>query len=515
MRVAIYARKSISDPQSESVENQIKLSIQYCKDKFKYKSITEYRDEGYSGKNTNRPGFQKLLKDIQSNTINTILVYRMDRLFRNTKDFYYMLDIFENHNIKFISITENFDLDSSSGRVMAGIYSIFAQFERESISERIRDNMYESAKKGSWLGGPAPFGYKFNRIYENNKRLCYLIEDNEKSEIVKLLFDKYLKFKSLTKLEKHVKALSITGARGNILNITSISKILRSPCYVKSSPEVVKYLKTQNMDVIGDPDYIHGFFTYAKNNSSIQSLAIISNHNGIIDSNIWLQVQELLGKNSKKFPRQGTGKKALLSGILKCKQCGSNMNITYKKRDSKGKQLRYYVCSLKKRNGKNACSCSNLNADYIESLVLSSISNIDINIAVELLNNKNLFSDNLDSQSKELSFIENNIIIKKKNLSNLTSALSTANNEITVNSILEKMESISDELSELQIKYKNIKSNIEDIDSNIIKEIIHNFSNFENFISNECFETKTDFIANIIDKIEWDSTLNEFNIIYR
>lgn len=515
MKVAIYARKSINIQQSESIENQISLCTNYCKDKFKYNSIVEYSDKGFTGKNTSRPAFQKLLDDIKLNLIDIILVYKIDRLCRNTKDFYYILDLLEEYNIKLISITENFDLDSSTGRIIAIIYSVFAQFERECISERIRDNMYELAKKGSWLGGPPPFGYKFNRIHENNKKLCYLTEDKEKSEIVKLLFDKYLKFKSLTKLEKHVKALSITGARGNILNITSISKILRSPCYVKSSPEVVKYLKTQNMDVIGDPDYIHGFFTYAKNNSSIQSLAIISNHNGIIDSNIWLQVQELLGKNSKKFPRQGTGKKALLSGILKCKQCGSNMNITYKKRDSKGKQLRYYVCSLKKRNGKNACSCSNLNADYIESLVLSSISNIDINIAVELLNNKNLFSDNLDSQSKELSFIENNIIIKKKNLSNLTSALSTANNEITVNSILEKMESISDELSELQIKYKNIKSNIEDIDSNIIKEIIHNFSNFENFISNECFETKTDFIANIIDKIEWDSTLNEFNIIYR
>ena len=516
MRVAIYARKSISDPQSQSIENQINLSIQYCKDKLEYTSITKYCDEGYSGKNTNRPAFQDLLKDIYSSKIDYLLVYKMDRLFRNTKDFYNMIDIFEKYNIKFISITENLDLTSSSGRVMAGIYSVFAQFERESISQRIKDNMYEMAKKGSWLGGPAPFGYKFNRFYENNKRFCYLEEDYEKAEIVKLLFNKYLKLKSLTKLEKYVHEHSITGARGNIFNITSISTILRSPIYVKSTPDVVTYLKNQGMDVIGKPDYTKGFTTYAKNTSSMQQpLATISHHNGIIDGDIWLRVQDLLYKNSKVFPRQGTGKKAPLSGILKCKQCSSNMNISYKKRNANGKQLRYYVCSLKKRKGNNSCSCSNLNADYIEDLILNSINNIDINTANELLKNKNLLFDNLDYQSKELSLIENNILIKKRSLSNLTNALSTAPNEMMLNSILDKMNSISDELSELEIKLNSIKSNIEDVDSSIVEEIINNFFNFDNFISNECFERKTEFISNIIDKIEWDSTLNEINIIYK
>ena len=84
-----------------------------------------------------------------------------------------------------------------------------------------------------------------------------------------------------------------------------------------------------------------------------------------------------------------------------------------------------------------------------------------------------------------------------------------------LNSILDKMNSISDELSELEIKLNSIKSNIEDVDSSIVEEIINNFFNFDNFISNECFERKTEFISHIIDKIEWDSNLNEINIIYK
>lgn len=514
MRVAIYARKSVSDPQSESIENQIKLSTQYCKDKFKYKSIVEYRDEGYSGKNTNRPGFQKLLNDIYSNTIDTILVYRMDRLFRNTKDFYSMLDIFEKYNIKFISITENFDLDSSSGRVMAGIYSVFAQFERESISQRIKDNMYESAKKGSWLGGPAPFGYKFNRFYENNKKLCYLEIDTEKSEIVKLLFSKYLKLKSLTKLEKYVKEHSITGARGNIFNITSISSILRSPIYVKSDPKVVTYLKNLDMNVIGSPDYLHGFTTYAKNNSPMQPLATVSHHYGIIDGDMWLNVQEILSKNSKAFPRQGTGKKALLSGLLKCKHCGSNMNISYKGKNNSGKQLSYYMCSTKKRSGKNACHCSNLNSDYVDTLILNQVNNIDMEILLKMFINKNIFNNDLDSS--EISLIENNINMKNKKLSNLTNALSIASNQTVINNLMEKMESISDEITELQSKLTSLKSTLsEDIDNNSIETITNILCNFKNFLEDESLESKQSFIKSIISKIEWDSEKEELDILFK
>lgn len=516
MRVAIYARKSVSDPQSESIENQINLSTQYCKDKFKYKSIHEYCDKGYSGKNTNRPGFQKLLTDIQSNRIDTILVYKMDRLFRNTKDFYSMLDIFEKYNIKFISITENFDLDSSSGRVMAGIYSIFAQFERESISQRIKDNMYQSAKKGSWMGGPAPFGYKFNRYCENNKKLCYLEIDTEKSEIVKLLFSRYLKFKSLTRLEQYVREHSITGARGNIFNLTSLASILRSPVYVKSTPEVVTYLESQNMNVTGTADYIHGFTTYAKNDSFMQPLATVSHHDGIIDGDMWLNVQKILSQNSKMFPRQGTGKKALLSGLLKCKHCGSNMNISYKRKDTSGKQLSYYMCSTKKRRGRNACHCSNLNSDYIDTLILDQVNDIDIEILLKMFINRNIFNNDLNSHSDEISLIKNNINLKNKKLSTLINSLSIAPNEIIINNMMQKMESISDEIADLQCKLTNLKSNSdEDFDNKSIETITNILYNFKNFLEDESLQSKQDFIKSIIDRIEWDSEKEELDILFK
>ena len=115
MRVAIYARKSKHVSQSESIKNQIDLCKNYCINNIDYVKVEEYRDDGYTGKNTIRPDFQRLLNDIKNNKIDIILVYRVDRLCRNTKDFYSILDILDVYNIQLKSITENFDLDRKRG----------------------------------------------------------------------------------------------------------------------------------------------------------------------------------------------------------------------------------------------------------------------------------------------------------------------------------------------------------------------------------------------------------------
>lgn len=516
MRVAIYARKSKHVSQSESIKNQIDLCKSYCENNFNYTKTEEYWDDGFTGKNTTRPSFQRLLNDIKDSKIDIILVYRVDRLCRNTKDFYSILDLLDSHNIQLKPISENFDLDSTTGRAMAVMYSIFAQFERECISERIKDNMYELAKSGRWLGGPAPFGYKFNKIVKDNKTLSYLVEDEVQSETVKLLYNKFIKLGSLTKVRKYAYENSITGPQGNILDLSSLSKILRNPLYAKSTPDIISFLENKNMNVIGDADHVNGFFTYGKNNiSSIQPIATISNHNGIIDGDTWLKVQNLLLVNSTKFPREKTGKKSLLSGLLKCKLCGSNMRISYKKPNTNGIQHSYYICGSKKTFGAKACSCSNLNANYVDRLVINYINKIDLKTLIELFRSDNLFKSNFDTTSAEFFLLKKNIEIKNKSLANLTNSLSMTSDSTIINTIIKKMETISLEIDNLNKHFDTITSISSDINSSVTESINHYLNNFNDFLENETLESRLNFINLIVSKIEWDSSTNDINIIFK
>ena len=154
MKVAIYSRKSVFTGKGESIENQIEM----CKEYFSRLNRNDveyfiYEDEGFSGGNINRPRFQQLLKDIKKNSFDALICYRLDRISRNVADFSTTLELLQEHNVDFISIREQFDTSTPMGRAMVYIASVFAQLERETIAERIRDNMLQLSKTGRWLGG--------------------------------------------------------------------------------------------------------------------------------------------------------------------------------------------------------------------------------------------------------------------------------------------------------------------------------------------------------------------------
>lgn len=206
IRAAIYVRKSRLSEKGESINNQIDL----CKKYFSnlqldiYIEFSVYQDEGFSGGNTNRPEFQKLIRDIKKKRFNYLICYKLDRISRNVADFTSTLKILEENNVNFISITEQFDTTSVMGRAMINISATFAQMERETIAERIRDNMLELSKTGRWLGGTCPLGFKSTSVnYESNghKKKMYKLQvvDNEMN-IVKLIFNLYIKKKAVVLL---------------------------------------------------------------------------------------------------------------------------------------------------------------------------------------------------------------------------------------------------------------------------------------------------------------------------
>ena len=118
-----------------------------------------YDDGGFSGGNTNRPALQKLMQDIEDGKIDCVVVYKVDRLSRSLMDFAKLMDIFEQKHISFVSVTQQFSTTNSMGRLTLNILLSFAQFEREIITERVRDKVRAAKRKGKWIGGCPVLGY--------------------------------------------------------------------------------------------------------------------------------------------------------------------------------------------------------------------------------------------------------------------------------------------------------------------------------------------------------------------
>ena len=152
---AIYARQSVDKKDSISIESQ----IEFCKYELKGGNCKEYTDKGYSGKNTDRPKFQELVRDIKRGLIAKVVVYKLDRISRSILDFANMMELFQQYNVEFVSSTEKFDTSTPMGRAMLNICIVFAQLERETIQKRVTDAYYSRSQQVSrwWKALTAPY----------------------------------------------------------------------------------------------------------------------------------------------------------------------------------------------------------------------------------------------------------------------------------------------------------------------------------------------------------------------
>ena len=189
---AIYTRKSTSeglDQEFSSLDNQRESAENYIKSQQHEGwsvSPTLYDDGGFTGANIERPALQNLLNDIKAGKINCVVVYKVDRLSRSLLDFTQLLEFFDKNNVFFVSVTQSFNTNTSMGRLTLNILLSFAQFEREIISERTKDKMGAARRRGQWLGGRTPFGYRKD---EETKKL---IIDPEEAATVRKIFDLFL-----------------------------------------------------------------------------------------------------------------------------------------------------------------------------------------------------------------------------------------------------------------------------------------------------------------------------------
>ncbi len=346
-RCAIYTRKSTEhnldlafnslDAQREACEAYIKSQAHEG-----WRLIPDhYDDGGLSGASLDRPALQSLLADVRAGKINIVVVYKVDRLTRSLADFAKLVELFDQHAVSFVSVTQSFNTTSSMGRLTLNVLLSFAQFEREVIGERVRDKIAASKRKGIWVGGPVPLGYRCI-----DKKLVVVPEE---AETVRTIFRRYLELGSMGAL---IEDLDRRGIRTKV--VTRLNGRVRGGIRFGVGP-LAHLLK--NRFYIGEVVYrgeVHA-----------------GEHEPILDRDLFEAVQAQLAANAVARKVRLRGSASILTGRI-FDDHGNRMSPTHS--NKLGVRYRYYVSHALLQNRKEeAGSVMRVPAPEIEQLVLDRI----------------------------------------------------------------------------------------------------------------------------------------------
>ena len=367
---AVYARQSVDKKDSISIESQ----IDFCKYELKGGSCKEYTDKGFSGKNTDRPRFQELVRDIERGLIKKVVVYKLDRISRSIIDFASMMELFSRYNVEFVSSTEKFDTSTPMGRAMLNICIVFAQLERETIQKRVTDAYYSRCQKGFHMGGRTPYGYKLEPIVMDGVNTKMMAVDPEAAERVKLMFEMYAEPNvSFGDITRHFFEHNMD-FDGNELTRCTLSNLLRNPVYAQADLEIYEFFKAQGANIANDAaDFsgINGCYLYKgrdvterKNADLKDHILVLAPHEGLVSSETWLACRKKLMSN----PVISGGRKAKntwLAGKIKCGRCGTGLMFS-----TNPANVPYFRC--RKRADSGSCEgCGKIRVREFEESIYS------------------------------------------------------------------------------------------------------------------------------------------------
>ena len=527
----IYSRKSKFTGKGESIENQIEMCRQYIATHYSEEeavSALVYEDEGFSGGTLERPKFKQMMNDSQKIEFAAIVVYRLDRISRNIGDFAKLIEDLGNRHIDFISIREQFDTSSPLGRAMMYIASVFSQLERETIAERIRDNMHELSKTGRWLGGNTPTGYESESISNvtvdgKTRKACKLKVIPDELNLVKLIFDKFMETGSLTKTDEFLMNGHYKTKRGKTFTRFAIKGILSNPVYMIADGDAFNYLTENDVDLFADKEAFdgkHGIMAY---NRTLQRpgkatqekpmsewIVSVGKHIGAIPGATWVQVQKLLELNKSKNYRKPRSNVALLSGILYCGQCGDYMRPKLSDRkNAAGETIYTYLCTTKERSKGHVCNMKNANGNMLDAKVIETIKSFgkqSADMAKQITQTKKRISGNRDGYEAELFKLKSQIEDNDKNIKALVISLGKSEGTNAEKYIIEQIdelhangEALKKRLSELEAIVE--QHDLADIEFDIIRQTL---SNMGESIDHYTTEQKRAAIRTFIRKIVWD-----------
>ena len=301
----------------------------------------KYDDGGFSGGNTDRPALQRLLADVRARKVDVIVVYKVDRLTRSLADFAKLVELFDAHNVSFVSVTQQFNTTTSMGRLTLNVLLSFAQFEREVTSERIRDKIAASKRKGLWVGGMVPLGY-------DTKDRKITVNEGE-AEAVRTIFRLYLKLGSLNllmaELRKH--------------GIVSKTRTLKSGKTVGGIP----FTRGPLAHLLRNRFYI--------GEVAFKGEVLQGEQEAILDRDLFEAVQAKLDEQANNHKRTRTRSEALLTGRI-FDDAGNRMSPTHARKA--GVKYRYYLSSaLLNGAAERAGSVARVPAAEVEAVVVKSV----------------------------------------------------------------------------------------------------------------------------------------------
>jgi len=371
LRCAIYTRKSTEDgleQEFNSLDAQREAGEAYIKSQQHEGWVclpTRYDDGGFTGGNMERPALKRLLADIEAGKVDCIVVYKVDRLSRSLIDFSKIMDVLERHCVSFVSVTQQFNTSTSMGRLMLNVLLSFAQFEREMISERTRDKIAATRRKGKWSGGMPMLGYDVVTSAGGSR---LQVNDDEAAR-VREIFQLYLERLSLIDVVRELDARGWTTKRwitrkghergGKPFNKNSLYKLLTNRIYLGK---------------ITYKDEVHE-----------------GEHVAIVDADLFERVQRLLKRNGRSgapYVRNRFG--AVLKGLVRCVPCECGMVPTHSTRTTASggcRRYRYYVCQNAQSRGWHNCPSPSVPAPELERFVVEQIKAIgkDTNLLDETL----------------------------------------------------------------------------------------------------------------------------------
>ena len=530
-RVAIYSRKSKFTEKGDSIANQ----IAECRSKVlvKYPNISEdsiliYEDEGYSGATTNRPQFQQMLKDAKAKQFEALFCYRLDRVSRSVNDFLKLFEELKELKIRFVSVHDDFDADTPTGKAMMIMCSVFSELERGTIAERIRDNMLSLAKTGRWLGGNTPTGYKsvgyVDKMLDNGRqRKAFKLEAiPEEVELVKLIFSKFIESNSLTATDSYFQEKKIFTKTGKTFSRFSIKNILQNPVYMIADQKALEYFRLLETVVCSDEDAFDGFHGIMAYNKTLQTkshgneirdydewIVAVGKHEGIISSADWIKVQTMLGQNKSKSYRKPRSHTALLSGLLYCK-CGAYMRPKMSQRlNDQGEYIYSYLCETKEKTHQKDCALKNPNGNELDRMICEEIKQISVNgsdLNRELQNIKRDTLNRGDEYQTKMKQLSDSIATHQNKIASLMKVLEDSDGSSAYKLVIEQINNLNAQKESLQMQLDEIKeqatsNNLSDSDFEIFQEQLARFGTAFNAMS---IEEKRTALRLLIREIVWD-----------
>jgi site-specific DNA recombinase len=337
LRCAVYTRKS-SEEGLEMEFNSLEAQRESCEAYVASQRAEgwllvpdRYDDGGFSGGTLDRPALRRLLVEIEAGKVDIVVVYKIDRLSRSLMDFSRLVEVFDQHTVTFVSVTQSFNTTTSMGRLTLNVLLSFAQFEREVIGERIRDKFAASRKRGMWMGGWAPLGYEV----KDRK----LVINEADANLVRSIFQRFLKVGSATTLARQLIAENVRNKYGKLIDKGILYKMLNNPVYIGVA--------------------VHKGTSYS------------GEHVGIIDRKVWEKVQARFRENPRKRAAATRAQTpALLKGII-FDETGAAMSPTHTRKN--GKLYRYYLSQKVLKRGSDDSAVARVPAAEIEKIVTDQV----------------------------------------------------------------------------------------------------------------------------------------------